>query len=171
MKKLTLFPIIALAIGILVSCNSAPDMEAMKVKQAAMVDSLVSVGISTKREEFKMECEKTVQMAIMAKLAQLDSMSLAAKGKGTGKTTQKPAPKPAPKPGNKPAPAPAPAPKPAPKPAPTQTEIQKGRGGAIEVGKNVEQQKERGGVVDPTKREDNIIQQKKRGGAVAVPPQ
>lgn len=170
MKKLTLFPIIALAIGILVSCNSAPDMEAMKVKQAAMVDSLVSVGISTKREEFKMECEKTVQMAIKA---QFDSLTVAATtvGKGTGKTTQKPAPKPAPKPGNKPAPAPAPAPKPAPKPAPTQTEIQKERGGVIEPGKNVEEQKKRGGVVDPTKREDNIIQQKKRGGAVAVPPQ
>ena len=142
----------------------------MKVKQAAMVDSLVSVGISTKREELKAKCEETVQLAIKA---QFDSLTVAATtvGKGTGKTTQKPAPKPAPKPGNKPAPAPAPAPKPAPKPAPTQTEIQKGRGGAIEVGKNVEQQKERGGVVDPTKREDNIIQQKKRGGAVAVPPQ
>ena len=95
MKKLTLFPIIALAIGILVSCNSAPDMEAMKVKQAAMVDSLVSVGISTKREELKAKCEETVQLAIKA---QFDSLTVAATtvGKGTGKTTQKPAPKPAP---------------------------------------------------------------------------
>ncbi|MBK9460795.1 MAG: hypothetical protein IPN94_15545 [Sphingobacteriales bacterium] len=87
MKKLTLFPIIALAIGILVSCNSAPDMEAMKVKQAAMVDSLVSVGISTKREELKAKCEETVQLAIKA---QFDSLTVAATtvGKGTGKTNQ-----------------------------------------------------------------------------------
>lgn len=166
MKKITLFPIIALAIGILVSCNSAPDMETMKVKQAAMVDSLVSVGVSAKRADMLAKCEETVQMAIKTRVDSLTAAAMVV-GKGTGKTANKPAPKPAPKPATKPTPAPAPTPT---KPK-TQIEEQKGRGGAVEVGKNVEQQKERGGVIDPTKREDNVIQQKKRGGAVAVPPQ
>lgn len=164
MKKITLFPIIALAIGILVSCNSAPDMETMKAKQAATVDSLVNAGISAKRIDLLAKCEETVQMAIKTRV---DSLTAAATmvGKGTGKTVKKPTPAP---------PKPTP-PKPAPAPAPTkpktQIEEQKGRGGAVEVGKNVEEQKKRGGVIDPTKREDNINQQKKRGGAVPVPPQ
>ena len=171
MKKITLFPIIALAIGILVSCNSAPDMETMKAKQAAMVDSLVSAGISAKRVELLAKCEETVQLAIKTRVDSLTAAAATMVGKGTGKTVKKPTPAPpksAPKSTPKPAPAPTPAPAPKPK---TQIEEQKGRGGAVEVGKNVEEQKARGGVIDPTKREDNIIQQKKRGGAVPVPPQ
>lgn len=163
MKKISILPILALAIGVLVSCSNGANVEELKVKQQALTDSLVTAGLTAKAEELTAKCTAEVQAA--AKL-RLDSLQANA-AKSTGKKDVKPSKKPTTP--QKPTPTP---PKPTPTPTPTpkpQTQVEKQKDRAIDPGKNVEQQKDRG--IDLNQRKDQVEQQKKRGGAVAVPPQ
>ena len=164
MKKLSLLPIFVLAMVILFSCDKGGNPAELAARQSAMVDSIASAQISTKRQELLATCEQNVQTAIKAKYDSLVAAMPAAK-KPTTKVATPPVKKPTP-PTTKPTPTP---PKPAPVQPKTQVEEQKGRGGA---GENVQDQKDRNGAVKVNettgKVETNVQEQKKRGGATKV---
>ncbi|MBL7785151.1 MAG: hypothetical protein JNM36_04550 [Chitinophagales bacterium] len=165
MKKLSLLPIFVLAMVILFSCDKGGNPAELAARQSAMVDSIASAQISTKRQELLATCEQNVQTAIKAKYDSLVAAMPAAK-KPTTKVATPPVKKPTP-PTTKPTPTPPP-------PAPP-VKDQKGRGGATtKPGENVEDQKERNGAVKVNettgKVETNVQEQKKRGGATKVNP-
>ena len=172
MKKLSLLPIVVLAMVILFSCDKGGNPAELAARQSAMVDSIATANISAKRQELLAACEQNVQTAIKTTY---DSLAAVVATKSGAKTATPPPKKPTAggkptTPGKVTPPPPPPTKKP-----PTQVEKQIDRNGAItQPGQNVEKQIDRNGAIRVDEKtgkvETNVREQIKRNGATKVNP-
>ncbi len=169
MKKvlLTSFALCAL---VFFSCDTMTDVEGLKAKQTARIDSLVNVELNELRTTLTEDCDAAVAEAVEYRV---DSLMAAAAGK---KITAKKPKKPSSSSSGKTTTTTTttttvtPPPAPAPTPTPPPSGGQKDRGGATNVDKmDATQQKERGGALKKIfkngEKKVDAATQKRRGGA------
>lgn len=150
MKKVIFFSMAAL-FTIIVGCDNAANMEAMKAQTMRTIDSLALAEVNAQRATLLTQCNQGIDAAIKSRVDSLMAIATPVKTlTGAGKTN-KPAPaKPKPAP-VKPV-APVTPSKPAVKP-PSELEIQKsrGQGGTTNTAASLQEQKTRGTSTIDTK--------------------